>query len=445
MLRFSNWKRVCGLAMAAALLLVPTPRVCLAQPSADTFEGQSKVAIQRRIEAMQDGIVKAQQQLLVLLSSGATANDEGAKSTAQALGQEIATRSAELEKMKQMLGQMREREGQQSRDAELAKLQAELAKSQNQVAELNSQLAKLEQEREEQPIDNAEFKIFSLKNLNAQDASFTIQEILSGSPFRISVDHRGNSLVVAGDEKTLQIVEALLLKLDDNAGAAEPAASRESARSLLVRIFWLADGLPEGEGEEPRNVLPGPVRNALEKLGLVGPRIVGQTVNAISRNDNGGDSAKFRTSIPALLFNQPAALNCSGDLSSLRDDRAELYVAIQASGPSISTDLSGSVVAPLGHYMVLGTSNSLISEAVGNPQLDPVTGMGGGLGGGGMDFGGGRGGFDGGRGGYGGRGEGGLGMAAQEMAGQPTTFKTSRFAFVVQVVEAESFAPEADK
>jgi hypothetical protein len=436
MFRLSPLNRVCRLAVVATLIIAPA--MCT---SAATSED-----IQRQIEAMQESVVKAQQQLLVLLSSGAPANDQGAKSTAEALGAKIEARTAELEKLKQMLAQARERESAESRGAELAKLQADLARSQAQVAELNAQLAKMEQEREEQPIDNAEFKIFTLKNLNPQDASFTVQEILSGSPMRVAVDHRANSLVVAGDEKTLQIVEALLQQLDSTVGSAEPAASREAARSLLVRIFWLADGLPEGEGVEPRNVLPLPVRNALEKLGLVGPRIVGQTVNAISRNDNGGDSAKFRTSIPALLFKQPAALNCSGDLSSLRDDRAELYVAIQASGPSISADLSGSVVAPLGHYMVLGTANSLIPDPATNPAVSqssdpPRGGMDGGRG-----FDGGGGGFDGGRGGYGATAPGTYIDPVTGMAGQAQgSFKTSRFAFVVQVVEAESFAPEADK
>jgi hypothetical protein len=54
------------------------------------------------------------------------------------------------------------------------------------------------------------------------------------------------------------------------------------------------------------------------------------------------------------------------------------------------------------------------------------------------------GGFDGGRGGFGeGRGMGGGFGRASEPPAEDVNYRTSRFVFVVQVLEAESFAPES--
>jgi hypothetical protein len=257
----------------------------------------------------------------------------------------------------------------------------------------------------------------------------------------------------------------------------------------MLRTFWLADGLPQGEGEDPAKFLPKSVLAAMDQLGLIEPRLVCQTVNSLSRDANPERIVEFNTNVPALVFDQPAQMSCSGKVLPVRDGRAELEVSIQVSGPMINANLGGSLATPLGHYMVLGTANSVSGDAM---AMQGVAGMGMGMG---MD--GGYGGYGtgyGGRGGYGGgygRGEGGRGeygrggygreadpRAAQEelerrmreeqqreaseespqhgrgegdSKGNPFAadagpvqpkFNTSHFAFVVQVIEAESFAEE---
>jgi hypothetical protein len=429
---FSPLRRACCLVLAAAVLVVTAPHSWSAP--AEGGEDADQRDAQRQIDDMQQGLVRAQQQLVELLSAGPTS--EEAKAMVQALRQEVASRMAEIEKLTQALAHMRQQAAEQQEQAVVAKLKEALDASRAQIAALNAQLAKQEQEHEEQPIDNAQLRIFRLKYLSAQDASFTVREIVSG-PLRVSVDHRANALVVAGDEKSLQVIESLLQALDSSDVQAESAAAQgEPARSLLVRVFWLADGLAEGEGSEVGDYLPPAVIDAVDKLGVVNPRIVTQTANTISRDGNPDRSVEFNTTAPALVLKIPATLNVSGRVQPIRDNRAELDVSIEATGSTVGTGLKGSIVVPLGNYMVLGTANSVIPDlaaATGPVDLNgdgvidiiPAGGMPGGPGGG-RDggFGGGRGG-----GGFGGP----MGLA-------PGSYKTSRFVFVVQVVDAESYA-----
>jgi hypothetical protein len=249
----------------------------------------------------------------------------------------------------------------------------------------------------------------------------------------------------------------------------------------------MADSLPKGEGQDATEFLPESVINATERLGLHEPRLVTQTVNSLAV---AADSAvEFSTSVPAVVFKQPAGLTCSGHMRPLSQDRTTLQVQIQVSGASINCQLGGSLATPLGHYMVLGTANSVVGDPAAMAQAAPMgmgmtPGMFGGYGGGGFGRGGyggeyGRGGEGGylgrpGRGAYGGEARAeeetqaremervgqagpdgsppgpaatvdpatGLPAAAEAAAPAEPKYNTSRFAFVVQVIEGESFPAE---
>ena len=128
----------------------------------------------------------------------------------------------------------------------------------------------------------------------------------------------------------------------------------------------------------------------------------------------------------------------------------------------VGCDLSGSLITPLGHYMVLGTANSIAGQPTASMGMGEMPGGYGGefgRGYGGEGGAGGRGGEGGagGRGGFGGEGGRGGEMARGDMAmeedasaaapadGEGPKYKTSRFAFVVQVIDGESYAPEGEK
>lgn len=297
------------------------------------------------------------------------------------------------------------------------------------AAEIAAQHAK--KTRELPPLKNAEIKVFSLAYAAPEDLAKVIDSIFSPAQLRLSIDDRTKSLVVMGDKESLGIVEALLAKMDQPADGAADSLVQEGAkpqaagdRSLLLRVFWLADGLPADEGQDPAAYLPKSVLKALDGLGLKAPRLVTQTVNSLAVGTT--DKINFGTRVPAVLGSQPATLELSGSMRPIVDERARLEMRILASG---NIQLEGSLATPLGDYMVLGTVNSL--------SLDPATaGMTMPAGGYGMEGGIGP------EGGFVGESTAIVDPAtAAQQAPQPK-FNEARFAFVVQVVEATSYAAE---
>jgi hypothetical protein len=233
-------------------------------------------------------------------------------------------------------------------------------------------------------------------------------------------------------------------------GVPPPAAT---PRSLLLCIFWLADGLPADELQNPDDFLPHSVLDAVARLGLSNPRLVTQTVNSLAVGDE--EAVEYSIAVPAILFKQPTNLSCAGHMRSMMDQtRIGLDMQINVMGPTINCQLSGSLSTPLEHYMVLGTANSVTVDpatiAASGAPGEMMMGAGG-PGGMGMRGAYGRGpapgmGLRG--GGVGSEGGGAAFGAEGAAAGAPpqataTKYNTSHFAFVVQVIEAESFPPEA--
>jgi hypothetical protein len=320
----------------------------------------------------------------------------------------------------------------------------------------------MEADRALEPIEGAQTRVFKLAYTPTDDAAKKILSLFGPRTLRVSTDDRSNSLIVFGKADQMEQVSQLLQAVDvpsENPGAgADPTArtsNGDDMRSVLLRVFWLADGLPEGEGEPPANYLPVPVLEAMDRLGLDGPRLVAQTVNSLASHP--AERVSFATNVPALLFKQPAQLSCSGDMDPVTGDRTRLRVQINVTG-HVVCDLSGSLVTPLGHYMVLGTANSIIGGSRPTMPLGRDW-MPGGYGGYGREGGyGGRGRFSGesgrGYGEFGGRGEMAMGAEGGEMAVEeaaapaekkPPKYSTSRFAFVVQVIDGESYAPDGAK
>jgi hypothetical protein len=325
--------------------------------------------------------------------------------------------------------------------ARLAQHAAELQKRERQLAMIMQQV----QAGQAGPIEGGQLQKFNLAHVAAADAVEKILALFGAQTIRASIDNRTNSLIIYGKADALKQIGELLTQIDspDDNSDADPTVSPvkgDDVRSMLLRVFWLADGLPEGEGGEPAKYLPVPVIGALEQLGLSKPRLVAQTVNSLASTK--GSSANFSTNAPAILFKQPAQLSCSGEMEPAGGDRTKLRLQMNVVG-HVGCDLSGSLVTPLGHYMVLGTANSIAgSQPTASMGMEGTPG--------------GYGGFSG-RGGYGGefgRGYGGE-MGRGEMAieegesekapeteGKAPTYHTSRFAFVVQVIDGASYPPD---
>jgi type II/III secretion system protein len=353
---------------------------------------------------------------------------------------------------------------------QLQQLKNQLADREKQLNERKGQLATAAQQLAEQnrpplpPLENGTVKIYRFAYINARDAAKTVESLFGSQSLRVSVDERSNLLVVYGKPDVITALDALLTRLDEQAspnGYEKSTKGTASPRSLMLRVFWLADGVPDTVGQNPIEFLPNSVLAATQKLGLVSPRLVTQTVNSLATGKD--DAVDFSTSVPALLSGQPVGMNCEGKLKLVADDRVRVEMGVRVDdGGTMMCDLKGSMATPLGHYMVLGTANSMLAEGgpmgggvAGGPGMEPA-GMGPGAR---RRFGGeGPAGFraalgtgpagaaaPGGQFGAAGPGASGPERAGAAPSQEKQRFQTSRFAFVVQVVEGPSYESEKTK
>ena len=140
-------------------------------------------------------------------------------------------------------------------------MKEQLAEREKQMAMLAKQMMEQQRRQPLPPLENGQMKMYTLSYAPARDAAQTIESLFGSQTLRIAVDERSNSLIVYGKPDSLTALDALLSRLDEQA-APPPLAekSKQSAvaapRSLLLRVFWLADGLPEGVGQNPTDFLP---------------------------------------------------------------------------------------------------------------------------------------------------------------------------------------------
>jgi hypothetical protein len=243
-------------------------------------------------------------------------------------------------------------------------MRQKLVETEAHLAQALEELKRLERDREQQPVQNGEFKVFSLRYLQVARAAEIIESMVDPGATRVAVDERTNSLVVFGAPDSMSVVEALLARLDvlgPDGGGEESShgAAAEShsgaPRMLMVRVVWLADGLSENEGRRPEGVLPQGVVESLVKLGLDDPRIVTQTVNALAASSD--VPMEFKAGVPVVLHGEHMHLQCLGHLRPTRGRQVEMELNISV--PNCGVDVSGSLAAPLGHYTVLGTGNAI--------------------------------------------------------------------------------------
>jgi len=320
---------------------------------------------------------------------------------------------------------------------DLEKAKSDLAKTKELIGKIFNENKQLAESRQLPPLEDAEVRVFQLKNTKADAAAEKVELLFGSQPLRIAVDEASNGLIVFGKAEAIPQVEQLIIKLDELAVAApggfapafinrdvasaQPVAPR---RTLMLRVFWLANGVDGLDSADGSGYLPAPVLDSLAKLGLGDPRVVTQTVNSLAVEE-GGAPVEFSMNVPAILFEQPVTLTSAGTMGATTDNRANVDMQLTVGGAGVNCELKGSLATPMGHFMVLGTANSVIPE---QQATDPTAAEGGR---GGMPT------------GYGERGgEMGRGGAMRELPA--AKYNASRFAFVVQVIEAESFERSGD-
>ena len=231
----------------------------------------------------------------------------------------------------------------------------------------------------DQPRRNAvHLKIFPLAYSNADDIVNVLGVLTDIKKTRVSVDNRTNSLIVSSDrEQDLNIVEALITRLDQ-AHAEHDRSRFGPSTTFYVRVVWLASGPDGGDAERPAEDLEQ-VLAELAKLGIDDVRQVAQTIV------NVGMDGQFAVSCQPVYGERPAQWTIDGELEEA-DGAFRLRIRLSTShGPHIVesavgaipqpeedlVDLETDLVAPEGHYIVLGITPTGKTQSIFVVQITP--------------------------------------------------------------------------
>ncbi len=263
---------------------------------------------------------------------------------------------------------------------------------------------------------NAVLQVYPLDYIPAGLAAEHLDFLLGKGLARISHDTDRNLLLVI---TTVEIHDRIIRALQTLDVPVKKKTSHSKlgipSKTLQVHTFWLADDLIEDEGRLTTGFLPNSVYHVLQKLGLESPRIVAQSTSSLIASANSGDDKNFNqfaSKMSATINGRALQFESRGNLYHIGKKQIDLHMGTIISRTSHvpkhglaghglakfnECEVEGSLTAPLGHYMVLGTANY-----VGRPDANEP----------------------------------------QKVGSKPGKLASSRFAFVIQVVEASSFAPE---
>ena len=255
--------------------------------------------------------------------------------------------------------------------AEALQAQAELDVAQTQAAATRAQRRA---EAVEPSVAAQSVQTFRLQHARSGVVADLLDRVY-GDQVRVAVDEPSNTLIVMFDATESGPIHDLVSTLD----SAPVAAGQEQPveeRTLQLRILWLMDGLPDGLGIEPGERYVSPmVVDVLHGLGLEHPKIVCQHSSTLSAQPE--NWSEFDLYDPVKIGDWAVHVQGNGRLLPLEGNRfrVDLRIGIEAEdrenrrGDRDREDcsMSGSLVMPLEHYVVLGTTNYIEQNGSGNP------------------------------------------------------------------------------
>jgi Bacterial type II/III secretion system short domain len=321
-------------------LLDRNSQALIGGPLAPSTENISVQSLQQRLQvlqAQQEQLARAYQEALMAL-------------------EKASPRSAQVEMEKQ-------------------RLQTQLQIMKSQVAEL----AARQQLPQTAPLpDNAALKIFSLRYMQPVEAGNVLSQITGGdSGTRMAFDLRTNSLLLAGSEKQLKIAEALLSRLDQPGQETE----KRRAETLQLRVVWLLDGVKgmanglafDGKGKVTDGFVSPQVIEALSQLGIGDPRVMCQQLTTLTIRPEERRSGQFHFQVPVLVEDDLWQFSGQGSVANSAKEKYTVDIGLTVeqrdeSNKRNTAELSGSIITPLAHYTVVGTTTFVATK------LEPAEG-----------------------------------------------------------------------
>ena len=230
-------------------------------------------------------------------------------------------------------------------------------------------------------LENGTLNAYRLKHVSPELLAETLETFLGLNQLRLVPDQENKILLAYSTREVAEQISKLVDVIDTSPERSEHSHRATEAQSAMIRIFWLAEGDPTKESSDPEKYLPEAVIKAVEKLGLQSQKLVAQSATSIAIGPVGDVSDSFQFQFPATIYEEIFSLQGRGIIALENQPQLDLQISIDT--PTSPIELSGIITAPRDHFMVLGTANYA-------GQID----------------------------------------------------RTTRFAFVVQVTDTQSFAPE---
>jgi hypothetical protein len=208
---------------------------------------------------------------------------------------------------------------------------------------------------------NAVLKAFKLQYVKPEEIGQALHNITGGGGPRVSIDERTNSLLIAGEDKQMGVVQQVIETLD------QPAGQKTKVNDTLqVRVVWVLDAAgKEGKPAQPPYV-SSDVLEGLSELGFESPRVMCQQVTTLTfgRERQGN----FQFHIPVLAEGSSWQFTGDGRITPANDERYAIDFTLGLQQPNNTNDcqVGGSILTPLSHYTVMGTSTFVTAPSGDN-------------------------------------------------------------------------------
>ncbi len=251
---------------------------------------------------------------------------------------------------------------------EVSDWEKRLTKLESKVNHIGKWMNKLK----ESPLGSSEepeVKVFRLQYTTAPVVAQNLQILLGEEGYRLAIDENSNVLIVSAPPATSQRIEAVIRAIDIAPATSDGSDSADRStlgpKSLMVRIFWLSQGQADSDSPPAADYLPGSVIDALTRVGLTEAYVVSQSNSTVAFDTD--SKSRFNVGdYPVRVDGQLQTVNAQGEITVFDENSMRLEIDTYTTREvSVNKQLEfvqeneihGSIVAPIGHFSVLGTTN----------------------------------------------------------------------------------------
>lgn len=147
------------------------------------------------------------------------------------------------------------------------------------LEEAQALLIRLDVESPKKPAK--QYQVFVLRNRAADEAATVVRTLLGtpDTPFKISVDSRTNTLIVAGDESEIEMIAKIIDFVDSDSVKVNGGKAAAEHKKVEIQLFWVIEDKTEVKSMNmPKDVLAKITKAKLyEQLEFSNPKLIAKT------------------------------------------------------------------------------------------------------------------------------------------------------------------------